>query len=162
MVHGTMYSCFMIIVCFTKMRLIVVMLTNARVMLSNTCLSASICCRSSWRRHCLLWLGPQWQVPAVGWTGVGVPPPSRSSCHSIEKCNHKLLLVCFLQYSIYCSLLYIPYTVLNHVNIPNHNMFHKTRPLLWRSRSISHPAIQNMWYGNVIWYSTVNTLHSRK
>ena len=24
--------------------------------------------------HCLLWLGSLWQVPAVGWTGVGVHP----------------------------------------------------------------------------------------
>lgn len=63
--------------------------------------------------------------------------PSRSSSHSVEKCNDKLLLVCF-----FFTVLYIPYTVLKHLNTLSWYVSQNYH--FCSKRNISHPAIQYM------------------
>lgn len=119
--NGTLYNCFMVMLCFTKMRLIVVMLTRFRSL--NTCLSSSICCRSLWRRIALF---------ALTWFTMA------SSCCWMNRrwpfCG-QLLLVCFFFHSAILWKLYIlVYTVVYciyhtrywNISTRYHDMFHKT------------------------------------
>ncbi len=112
----------MVMLCFPKMRLMVVMLTW--FMLLNTCLSASIFCRSWWRRMALSALTRSTTASSCCCVNRRWRPPPEGLRVILEKYNHILSSVClfFLQYfTVYCII----HCTTLYFNISNHGMFHK-------------------------------------
>ncbi len=66
-----LHNCFNVILCFTKTRLIM----PTRLMLMNTCLSASICSRSWWRRITLFALTISTMASSCCWVNRRCRPP---------------------------------------------------------------------------------------
>lgn len=112
----------MVMLCFPKMRLMVVMLTW--FMLLNTCLSASIFCSSWWRRMALSALTRSTTASSCCCVNRRWRPPPEGLLVILEKYNHKLSSVCFF-FLQYFTVYTVSSTVLKHLNISNHGMFHK-------------------------------------
>ncbi len=113
----------MVMLCFPKMRLMVVMLTW--FMLLNTCLSASIFCRSWWRRMALSALTRSTTASSCccvnrRWRSS----PRRSSSHSRRNTTtycHRFAYFLTVLYCIYCII----HCTTLYFNLSNHGMFHK-------------------------------------
>ncbi len=110
---------------FPKMRLMVVMLTW--FMLLNTCLSASIFCRSWWRRMALSALTRSTTASSCCGEQALASSPRRSSSH-LENTTTYCHRFAYFSYSTLLYILYHPLynTVLQY---KNHGMFHKTTTL---------------------------------
>lgn len=130
--NGALYNCFMVMLCFTRMSLMVVMLIQ--FMLWDTCRSAVICCCSWWRRIALF--TPTMFTMANSCCFVNKcwrPRPAGLLATLQKKCNQLLF---------YSNVLYLPNTVLKHQRIM---MLCFTKiPILFEKRSIHHPTIQYM------------------